>query len=258
MKLIKDCANKNVTKDSYKLANRSDDQFTSKERDILDKNCNFYANRKYLDIVLTIINGDSNISIRVLDWFVANYAKKNDTTYKLRQNGRENYFNVHNAYKNQLNGYSKLYFDPFCRKRKIEYTYLNENKVLVAFETSIGQLNFFQWAIVNKVIRYVEENLREIEKDMKEITKKNKERKILIENDKSSEKNVKFKPIISDEPDPIICSSDKINNIHISPFNYSSNSKSDSENKHKRQKLSKSVYDNGIKKSNIPIQLDFE
>lgn len=256
--MINKTVNSSKKRDSYKLLNENDEKFTSKEYDILEKNRNFYSNRKWLNIMLNIINGDSEISIRVLDWFVANFSKKNDTCYKIRLNGRESYFNVHNAYKNQLNGYSKQYFDPFCRKRKIEYSYINEDKVVVAFETSIGQLNFFQWAIINKIIKYVEKNLKEIEKDMKETNKKNKEKKTFLQSSRGSDKSNSIETIISDDPDPVICSSDKINNIHISPINRSSSNKTDSETRHKRQQLSKSVYDDGIKKSNVSITLDFE
>ena len=33
-------------------------------------------------------------------------------------------------------------------------------------ETTIGQLNFFKWALQNNVIRYIEEHYNEIEADM--------------------------------------------------------------------------------------------
>ena len=33
-------------------------------------------------------------------------------------------------------------------------------------QTTIGQLNFFKWAIDNKVINYIEENYEDILKDM--------------------------------------------------------------------------------------------
>jgi hypothetical protein len=45
-------------------------------------------------------------------------------------------------------------------------------------ETTIGQLNFFKWAIENKIIEYIENNYEEIEKDMNErnsISKKKKD-----------------------------------------------------------------------------------
>lgn len=237
----------------------TNEKFTSKEKDILEKNKNFFStDRKYIDAMLEIIDGKSDISIRVLDWFVANYSKKNNTIYKIKINGVDNIFNVNIEYKNQLNGYSKQYFDPFCRKKKVIYSYKNNDGCKdINFVSSIGQLNFFQWAIRNKVIRYVQLHLKEIENDMKETSKQNKEKKIaaLKEiDDEISDEDEKM----NDDPDPIICSSDKINSLHISPLKKSSNSKSDSENKNKRQQLSKSVYEYGIKKSNIPIKLDFE
>ena len=238
----------------------SNEKFTSKEKDILEKNKKFYsADRKYINEMLEIINGESDISIRVLDWFVANYSKKNNTYYKIRINGREEFFYVNNEYKNQLNGYSKQYFDPFCRKKKVIYCYKNNDGGKdINFVSSIGQLNFFQWAIRNKVIRYVQTHLKAIECDMKETSKLNKEKKLYQLNKSNNTDMIEKEIMISDEPDPVICSSDKINNICISPIKKSSASKSDSENKSRRQQLSRSVYDVGIKKSNIPIKLDFD
>lgn len=238
----------------------TNEKFTTKERDILEKNKKFFsADRKYINSMLEIINGESEISIRVLDWFVANYSKKNNTCYKIRINGREDFFYVNNEYKNQLNGYSKQYFDPFCRKKKVIYSYrTNDGEKDINFVSSIGQLNFFQWAIRNKVIRYVQTHLKTIEVDMKETSKFNKEKKLAELNKVNNINDIIEENMISDEPDPVICSSDKINNICISPVKKSSTSKSDSENRTRRQQLSRSVYEIGIKKSNIPIKLDFE
>lgn len=239
----------------------NNENFTSKELDILEKNKKFFStHQKYIYAMLEIINGESDISIRVIDWFVANYSKKNNTFYKIKINGRHDFFYVNNEYKNQLNGYSKQYFDPFCRKKKIIHSHkINNDDKHIIFQTSIGQLNFFQWAIRNKIIRYVQLHLKEIENDMKETSKKNKEKKIIaIKNINETESIEEDNNNNNDEPDPLICSSDKINSLYISPVKKSSSSKSDSDNKNKRQQLSKSVYDLGIKKSNIPIKLDFE
>ena len=238
----------------------TNEKFTSKERDILEKNKKFFsADRKYIDAMLDIIDGNSDISIRVLDWFVANYSKKNNTVYKIRINGTDNIFNVNIEYKNQLNGYSKQYFDPFCRKKKVIYSYKNNDGGKdINFVSSIGQLNFFQWAIRNKVIKYVQRHLKEIEEDMKETSKLNKEKKLAALSSAGNDSDINNDlHVRNDDPDPIICSSDKINSVHISPAKKISNSKSDSDNRNKRQQLSKSVYDHGIKKSNIPIKLDF-
>lgn len=233
------------------------EKFTSKEKYILENNNKFFStDPKYINSMLSIINGESNISIRVLDWFVANYSKKNNTTYKIKLNGTIRYFNVNIEYKNQLGGYSKQYFDPFCRKKKIIYCYHSkDNSKEINFVSSIGQLNFFQWAIRNKVIKYVQLHLEEIEKDMKETSKINKDRKLNSVNKTSS---TNTDSILNSDIDPTICSTDKIKSLTISPVNQVSNNKSDSDTKGKRQQLSKSVFEHGIKKSNAPIRLDFE
>lgn len=249
-----------INSEDFKSA--SNEKFTSKEKDILEKNKKFFStDRKYIDAMLEIINGESEISIRVLDWFVANYSKKNNTFYKIKINGKEDFFYVNNEYKNQLNGYSKLYFDPFCRKKKVVYTYRDKDndKKSLSFISSIGQLNFFQWAIRNKVIIYVKLHIKEIEQDMKETSKKNKEKKAASNsiNDNDDEDDIK-EYIKNNDPDPVICSSDKINSLHISPMKKIVQPKSESDKKNKRQQLSKSVYEVGIKKSNMPIKLDFD
>jgi hypothetical protein len=41
----------------------------------------FYKNENNLQTMLNIINGDSQISLRIVDWFATNYAKKNFTVY---------------------------------------------------------------------------------------------------------------------------------------------------------------------------------
>lgn len=259
--------------DSYKsedFKSFTNEKFTSQEKDILEKNKKFFsADQKYVQAMLDIIDGNSNISIRVLDWFVANYSKKKNTAYKIKINSVVNIFNVNIEYKKQLNGYSKQYFDPFCRKKKIIYSYKNNTSVSeINFVSSIGQLNFFQWAIRNKVIKYVQEHLKEIENDMKETSKLNKEKKLaaLLNANEDSDSDVDLTK--NSDPDPVICSSSKIKSLHISPAkktsssksssNKLSNSKSDSDSRSRRQQLSKSVYDYGIKKSNIPIKLDFD
>jgi hypothetical protein len=231
------------------IVSKNNVKFTQKEIFIIEKNKKFFSsNEKYINIILEIIDRKSIISIRLINWFVSNYSKKEDIYYKVKINGRNELFYVYDQYKNSLKSYSKEYFDPFCRSGKIIYTYKYPNGEKIMFETSIGQLNFFRWAIRNKVIRYVEMHKDEIEKDMKESSKINEQLKI------SSLKISKSESISMDEIDHDICSSDKLNSLFISPPK-----SSDSENiKKKRHKLSKSIYDHGIRKSNVPIVLDFE
>lgn len=126
----------------------------------------FYKENNNIYIILPIISGCSSLSIRVLDWFVTNYAKKFNIIYQLK-NGT--YFNVYLDYKSQLKGYKKKMFDPFCRKRRIPF-YYEENKCVI---TTIGQLNFFKWSIKNGIIDYVITNLQKINEDMILSSKKN-------------------------------------------------------------------------------------
>lgn len=126
----------------------------------------FYNNHGNLEKMMKIINGESEISLRIVDWFVTNFAKKYYTVYELSQTVGENTsnmrFKVYNDYKLKLKAYSKKRFDPFCRWDRISIPY-NENQVM---ETTIGQLNFFKWAIESKIVDYIKNNRETIENDM--------------------------------------------------------------------------------------------
>ena len=122
----------------------------------------FYKDDNNLEKMLSIINGESNISLRIVDWFATNYAKANFTVYSIG----EQRFKVYNDYKLKLRAYSKKRFDPFCRWERINIPYKDGNQI----QTTIGQLNFFKWALENGVIDYIEENKDAIEQDM---TKRN-------------------------------------------------------------------------------------
>lgn len=239
---------------------KSNEKFTMKEKDILDKTkCFFASDVKYIKMLINIIEGHSNISIRVLDWFVSNYSKKFNIGYRIRKNGIVNIFNVYSQYKNQLNGYSKQYFDPFCRKKKIIYSYKdNITGKKYNIVTSIGQLNFFQWAIQKKVITHVSLHLDEIESDMKKTSLETKEEKKRASESFKKTSSSKMSNESPNKIDKNICSSDKVNNICIGSSKKKSTSKSDSEGRLRRRQLSKSAYSHGIKKSNVPVKLGFE
>ena len=140
----------------------------STQNDLLMKTLlNFYKGNNYLDKMLDIINGRSKISLRIIDWFSTNYAKKYYTVYDLKKKtiqGTEETvrFKVYMDYKQRLDGYSKRRFDPFCRWERVIIPYGENTSV----QTTIGQLNFFKWAIENKVLEYIETNYKHIEADM--------------------------------------------------------------------------------------------
>lgn len=136
---------------------------TTQNQLLLDNLMEFYGKKENLLKMMKIINGESNISLRIVDWFVTNYAKKQFTVYELSSKNGENFrFKVYNDYKLKLKAYSKKRFDPFCRWDRISIPY-DENSYM---ETTIGQLNFFKWAIENKIVDYIQENYPAIESDM--------------------------------------------------------------------------------------------
>lgn len=124
----------------------------------------FYANRDHLHKMMYIINGESKISLRIVDWFVTNYAKKYYTIYELPlpNTDETTRFKVYNDYKLKLKAYSKKRFDPFCRWERIQVPYDDEKYM----ETTIGQLNFFKWAIEHRIVDFISEHYDEIEADM--------------------------------------------------------------------------------------------
>ena len=135
------------------------------QNDLLMKNLmEFYNQHENLTKMMHIINGESKISLRIVDWFVTNFAKKYYTVYELpsKNTGDMQRFKVYNDYKLKLKAYSKRRFDPFCRWERISIPY-DEEKIM---ETTIGQLNFFKWAIENKIVDFIETNYADIENDM--------------------------------------------------------------------------------------------
>jgi len=148
------------------------------QNDLLMKNLMlFYNDKENLDKMMSIINGESKISLRIVDWFVTNYAKKNYTVYEINSsssNPSSARFKVYNDYKLKLKAYAKRRFDPFCRWDRITVPYDNEKFM----ETTIGQLNFFKWAIENKIIDYIDTNYAAIEHDMNERNSTSKNRSL--------------------------------------------------------------------------------
>jgi len=122
----------------------------------------FYLDEKNINILIPIVNGLSKISLRVLDWFVTNFCKKHNTVIHYQRDGKAQKLIVHLDYKNQLKAYSKKQFDPFCRRERINFIYGKGNELL----TTVGQLNFFRWAIEHHVLDYINDNLEIIEADM--------------------------------------------------------------------------------------------
>ena len=130
-------------------------EIQSKEQLVLHRLSTFYSNADRLERVKAIITGESRISLRLIDWLVTNYAKKHNVSYMTAKGGR--HIIVYLAYKSHLKAYSKKMFDPFCRWKRIQFLGMN---------TTVGQLSFFEWAIQDEVLDYLDEHFDEVQQDM--------------------------------------------------------------------------------------------
>lgn len=122
----------------------------------------FYTNKGMVQKILPIVNGASRVSLRLIDWFVTNYAKRHNVVLVHVVDGHPLHFNVYTSYRAQLKAYSKQQFDPFRRRDRIDFYYDREKCV----ETTIGQLNFFRWMLQNQLVEYVDEHFEDIEAEM--------------------------------------------------------------------------------------------
>ena len=164
-------------------------KYTSQNDLLLQNLEKFYKNTDHLKTMIHIINGESKISLRIVDWFVTNYAKKHFIVYNIQTTmGETNRFKVYNDYKLKLKSYSKRRFDPFCRWDRIQFPYDEKSYV----ETTIGQLNFFKWSIENNILNYIETHYQEIEDDMNERNSNAKK----SQNDEKVTKNVNEKTTV--------------------------------------------------------------
>jgi hypothetical protein len=159
------------------------------QNDLLLKNLMVFYNTDQndnLDKMLKIITGESKISLRIVDWFATNYAKKFYTLYVIEQTVENvaRRFKVYDDYKLKLKAYSKKRFDPFCRWDRISIPYKNGTFI----ETTIGQLNFFKWALENKVVDFIEDNYDTIEKDMNNRNSTSKRKETIVDNSKTRKK----------------------------------------------------------------------
>lgn len=132
----------------------------------------FFCQKANIERLQEILEGRSNVSLRLIDWFVTNYSKKNNIMYNLKEgktaSSFTDLFNVFNNYKSQLKSFNKKNFDPFCRRVRIHFYYTKDKFI----STTVGQLNFFKWLLENHIIDYIKQNIEAIEADMNSVDSK--------------------------------------------------------------------------------------
>lgn len=121
----------------------------------------FYAKTANMNKLLDMVQNTSGVSLRVIDHLVTNYAQKHNVIYDIKRNKKVTKFFLYLDYKAQLKAYSKKQFDPFCRDKRIIFKHKD-----IELQTTVGQLNFFRWAINNNVITYAKRHLKKIKDDL--------------------------------------------------------------------------------------------
>jgi hypothetical protein len=112
----------------------------SRSEILLESLTRFFDEDDNLSVLSDVLSHKMGISLRSIEWFVTKHSKSEE----VRIHG----FPVHVEYKSSLNGYSKKLFDPFCRTERIQFK---------GFTTTVGQLNFIKWCIVNGIIQHMKE-----------------------------------------------------------------------------------------------------
>jgi len=140
------------------------------------------------EMVCTIYTTDKrNVPLRLIDWFVTNYAKTHEVRYRLTRNGNPAItdnndisglpVDVYNIYVQWRRNYKRNLFDPFRRANMIYFVlYVPsdkkssgetdiKNKKPQVFTTTVAQLNFFVFLYRYRILDYICTHIQKIEQN---------------------------------------------------------------------------------------------
>lgn len=125
----------------------------------------FYQKSDNLERIIPIINRESKVSLRVIEWFITTYARDRCVMCPMYSNNKiVGYTQVYINYKSTLKSFRGRHFGIFKRSDKILLDWGSDSKLI----TTIGQLNFFKWAIETQILQFIEKNYTFIWNKLKE------------------------------------------------------------------------------------------
>ena len=142
--------------------------------------------------VVPLINRKAEFSLRLIDWFVVNYATEIPVIYKWG----DKVVNVKTSYQEMMRRYKRRFFDPFRRKMRLYFTIpaiKTEHGEDETFNTTVGQLLYFRWAFENGIIEQASLHIDQIYAHMVE---KIKEKDKIKEESRVSGKHHKRSPFV--------------------------------------------------------------
>ena len=108
----------------------------------------YYKINNNIEKIIPIINGESEISLRLIDFFIAS-----NTARRLRIG-----LTWRISHHEMLKRLTKRGFDVFVRRPRIKFQY-NETSFIT---TTLGQLRYFIWLLENDILDYIKYNIIEI------------------------------------------------------------------------------------------------
>ena len=126
-------------------------------------------------VLIPIISGAHEISIRIMDWFCTNYSMAKGTSYRWEDPATKEsrVFCVHIEYSTTLHSKGRLLFDPFRRGPRVMFDGSNG----MTHETTLGQLFFWFWASKYQVIDALGSCIVDCQKHMADQQEAARERK---------------------------------------------------------------------------------
>ena len=118
----------------------------------------FFHTDRINNVLIPIISMRSVVSLRALDWFIINYAKRHRITLI---NKYSHFLSVYDDYRVWLKYWRRSIFDAFRRGTRIYFEIEG-----VAYATTVAQLNFLYWSEKTGVLDYVAANISIIEADV--------------------------------------------------------------------------------------------
>lgn len=143
---------------------RVDFRLTERQVNLLHELRTFYTSENVRLLLVPLVQQETSLSLRALDWLVTNYAKRHNVVCATLKGES---FNIHQGYRATLGVNKRRNFDPFRRRMRLQVDLDHDQSV----ESTVGQVNFLHWAHVNGVLRFLRENIAAIEAEMNETTR---------------------------------------------------------------------------------------
>jgi hypothetical protein len=137
-------------------------QLNPKHRELFKSLDDFFTEEHLRDIMIPIQTQQRPVRLRTLEYLITAYARPDVHNVEYLRTPEDNFpWKLYRNYQDLLEYNNKRTFDPFRRGQKFPF-----RKGSTEVVTTVAQLNFFRWAIQNKVIDWALMHAQEINTEM--------------------------------------------------------------------------------------------